>query len=272
MKMPCSQLNSYIAKYWLWQFPESLSIPEIFPGTGMELLFNLGPPVPTSQPTTGTIGTGQAVLICPRTLSFRASTSGKNKLVSVRFRSSGFFRLFAIPMIELSDRITDAHSLIPDDLIPRLFDAKCDNEIVSILENWLLTRINIGLVSRDGISRTIDDIYYQRHQGGIRDVHQSLNMSERTFQRKFKLYTGVSAKYFDRTARFQSTLKTILSNPTIPYIRTALDNGYYDQPYFINEFKFFTHQSPKQYLSHDLSHSDLNLIYYTQTTSSKTDI
>ncbi len=61
---------------------------------------------------------------------------------------------------------------------------------------------------------------------------------------------------------FNPHLKTILSNPEIPYIRTELDNGYYDQPYFINEFKFFTHQSPTQYLSHDLSRSDLNLVYY----------
>ena len=59
---------------------------------------------------------------------------------------------------------------------------------------------------------------------------------------------GFDAKYFERTARFQSTLRTQLNGTSNNYVDIALDNGYYDQPHFIKEFRYFTGMSPKKYL------------------------
>lgn len=245
---PKPLLSPFIAHYWLWQSTHHPYVPDILPGTGAELLINLGEPLVISHPFHHQLLMGQSLLVCPRRATFKFETTGGSKLISVRFRSSGCYSIFGIPMDELSDKIIDMYQFLPESLIERLIMQVNDLDKIQLLESWFIGLLNPKLTTSSGITWAIDKTYYQQNHQGISGLQLEVNMSKRTLQRKFKLYTGVDAKYFERTARFQSTLRTQLNGTSNNYVDIALDNGYYDQPHFIKEFRYFTGMSPKKYL------------------------
>ena len=68
-------------------------------------------------------------------------------------------------------------------------------------------------------------------------------------ERQFADSVGVGPKAFQRNARFQKVLKTLLLRKDTAYLDTALDAGYCDQAHFIHEFRQFTGESPTRFLA-----------------------
>ncbi|WP_064609601.1 helix-turn-helix transcriptional regulator [Photobacterium sp. J15] len=248
---PGSPLSDFVAQFWLWEQSQPLAIPDILPGTGVEILFNLGEPVVAESPSQARLNFGEGLVICPRKSTFRLQPTGATKVLSVRFRSAGFFQLFGIPLTEIADQIVDVSTIIPRSVLSQITEFESEVAAISLLESWLLQQIKPERADGSALKWAIDEVYYQNSSDVISDVKQELNVSERTFQRKFKVYTGVDAKYFERTSRFQSALRTLLCEGSTQYTGIALDHGYYDQPYFIKEFKCFTGVTPKQFLTEE---------------------
>ncbi|CAG8999186.1 MAG: hypothetical protein CENE_01155 [Candidatus Celerinatantimonas neptuna] len=261
---PMNLLSGYIAQYWYWKLSPTRILPDIFQGTGVELLFNLGDPIIICRPEKRILNTGQAIVICPRKTMFRAKSTGVSQLFSVRFRSTGFFRIFGLPLTHVADDIVDVANIIPNTMIEKITDTLMFSDIVLILENWMLKKIDSSRLNTDGsMSHLIDEIYYQKYKGNISNIYKEIDISERTFQRKFKIYTGTDAKSFEKNAIFQLSLKEALSNPTLNYTNIALEKGYYDQSHYIKHFKKLTGLTPGKYfneLNYELNHYS-NSIY-----------
>jgi AraC-like DNA-binding protein len=253
-RRPSKPLCDHIAQYWFWLLSSKQPIPDILPGTGAELLINLGPPLSISQPfslpsdTAQALKTGSGLLICPRKSIFRLESSGQTMLLSIRFRSAGLYRLFGIPLTELVDKAIDAAQLLPAALLRQLSETTSPTAAIALLDAWLHIKLNNRPHLSLELVQAIDQLYYHPTPDCIHNIQQQLKVSERTFQRRFKLFTGVDAKSFERTTRFQSTLRTLLREANDHYLDVALQNGYYDQSHFIKEFKRFTSLSPKRYL------------------------
>lgn len=220
----------------------------MLPGTGVELLLNFGDELIIEATQSARLRFGEGMILCPRKSLMRIHTTGKTKVLSIRFRSAGFFTLFGMPLTELSDKFCLTENLLPTSLLEQLINLKSDIARVNLLEQWLLQKLSKMTNSDTALPWAIDEIYYQHNNHGIAEIKNQLKCSERTFQRKFKLFTGVDAKYFERTARFQATLKDLLAAQSNKYITTALNHGYYDQAHFIKEFKYFTQTTPSEYL------------------------
>ncbi len=210
IQRPTALLRPYIAQYWNWELPAGEAIPTIYAGTGVEYVFNLGDPIETIKPYSSIIPTGHSVLLCPRKKHFSAVGKGKINLISIRFRSAGFYQIFGIPLIDFIDRLTSAERIIPNELLGQLLDKKNLEISINRLEAYLLQVLNRRRTNEQKISYLIDKVYYQDNLK-LSNLVQNSGMSESTFQRRFKLYTGVSGKYFQRTARFQSCIKSLLS-------------------------------------------------------------
>ena len=71
-------------------------IPDILPGTGVEIMFNLGAPLVIESPRSAQLKFGDGLVICPRKSAYKMKTMGATKLLSIRFRSAAFFQLFGI--------------------------------------------------------------------------------------------------------------------------------------------------------------------------------
>lgn len=245
---PTPLLSPYVTHFWLWEQNHIAALPDMLPGTGVELLLNFGDEIIIKTTQSTRLRFGEGVIICPRKSLMRIQATGATKVLSIRFRSSGFFTLFGLPLTELSDQACLTENLLPTSLQTQLIDLESSIEKIGALEQWLLQQVANMTAQNSALPWAIDKIYYQHHDNCIAEIKSQLKCSERTFQRKFKLFTGVDAKYFERTSRFQSTLKILLAEQSKRYITTALDHGYYDQAHFIKEFKHFTQTTPSEYL------------------------
>ncbi|HEY8968941.1 MAG TPA: helix-turn-helix domain-containing protein, partial [Puia sp.] len=77
-----------------------------------------------------------------------------------------------------------------------------------------------------------------------------LNLSPRTFERRFGQYIGVSPKLFSRISQFQAALKHLQSGKFDKLSDIAYAYGYADQSHFIRNFSRFTGLSPLRWQKH----------------------
>lgn len=70
--------------------------------------------------------------------------------------------------------------------------------------------------------------------------------TERTLQRVFAKYVGISPTMWIRTKRFQQAAKEVISGTPQDWSNLALELGYYDQSHFINDFKDLTGRRPSE--------------------------
>ncbi len=246
---PTFSLRPYVAHYWMWELSgKKTYFPDIIPGTGVELLFVYGGALLVKSEDGVLSNAGLGIILCPRKKRLSFMPSGKVKIISVRFRSTGFYGLFGIPLTEFSDKIIPAEHILNITSFAKWNFAESISDKITLLENFLLQKLRTVDYSNSAMNWAVDVLYYKNLIYGVKDIREQLKTSERTFQRRFKRITGVDAKYFEKTARFQYTLRRLLSSCSSDYFDVALKQGYYDQSHFIRDFRFFTGVSLRKYL------------------------
>ncbi|MGL5841158.1 MAG: helix-turn-helix domain-containing protein [Aeromonas hydrophila] len=251
---PAPDLAPWLAQGWEWRLSKSQHIPEIFPGTGTELLFNLGAPLSiTSIWQQGspqqhvTVDSGTTALLCPRHTRLCFATNSDVHLLALRLRSSACFDLFGVPLEHLRDQILGLNDLgvaLPS-------SEQLMKQGAKTLGPWLRQQLSRRPERDLALTRAIEHLYYGTPGT---ELQQQLGMNARTFQRRLRCHIGVDARYFLRTARFQRTLRQLLSGS--PLLDTLLAQGYCDQSHFIKSCQFFTQRSPGQLLTPE--HKALN--------------
>jgi AraC-like DNA-binding protein len=79
-------------------------------------------------------------------------------------------------------------------------------------------------------------------------IANSLGMNLKTFQRHFTKHMACPPAQYKRIARFRNALHSgIKENHLKSLTRISYDNNYFDQSYFIKEFKKLTHLNPKKF-------------------------
>jgi len=81
-------------------------------------------------------------------------------------------------------------------------------------------------------------------------LQRILNLSPRTFERRFEQYIGISPKLFSRISQFQAALKHLQSGKFEKLSDIAYTYGYADQSHFIRNFSRFTGLSPLRWQKH----------------------
>lgn len=90
----------------------------------------------------------------------------------------------------------------------------------------------------------------------LKYLHYQLNLTERTFERRFEQYVGISPRLFSNIAQFQAALYMLDNGQFSKLSDIAYANGYADQSHFIRWFKKFTGVTP---LEHCRNHSILKM-------------
>lgn len=94
------------------------------------------------------------------------------------------------------------------------------------------------------VVRAIREFHEQKGFLSLKQIRISQNVSERTFHRHFKAFTGVHPVFFERNHRYLNALEQLKSPCAKDYASIAMENGYYDQNHFIKEIKHFTGLCP----------------------------
>ena len=83
----------------------------------------------------------------------------------------------------------------------------------------------------------------------LKKLQNDMQISERTFERKFKEYIGISPRLYARICRFRSAMVQLQARNYTKLTDIAYDNGYSDQSHFIRAFQEFTRYTPSGFLT-----------------------
>ncbi|MBO9729423.1 MAG: helix-turn-helix transcriptional regulator [Chitinophaga sp.] len=119
---------------------------------------------------------------------------------------------------------------------------------IDVIAAFLFKQINKNESAADDITQfALDQIIQSNGSISLKDLQEQLQLTERSFERRFKQGVGISPKLFSRICRFQNSLAQLRSNKFSKLSDIAFENDYADQSHYIRAFKEFAGISPNQF-------------------------
>lgn len=175
---------------------------------------------------------------------------------TVKFNTTGMYRLLGIPMDQFRDRAVsgcDIHVLPFENITRQLLYAKDIQTCIDIVEPYLLRLVSRHLPVSGVTDQAVELLRQQKGSASISDLAANSNLSIRQLERNFIREIGVSPKIYARMLRFQHLLQNRITNPDQKWAALAYDNDYFDQMHLIKEFKQFLGTTPSAFVSADFA-------------------
>ncbi|MBL0741084.1 helix-turn-helix transcriptional regulator [Chryseolinea lacunae] len=174
---------------------------------------------------------------------------GKFKWMGIRFYPNALKSVFRFNAHELTDQCLDLRLLPVTQQMPnRLLELPSTLDQVDLLSSHFITLIKRNNAIVDPVTHyAMSHIVQANGNVSLKELHTTLKLSERSFERKFEQHVGISAKLFSRICRFQASLKQLKTNQFTKLSDVAYQNGYADQSHFIRSFKEFAGYSPNEF-------------------------
>ncbi|GAB3643424.1 DUF6597 domain-containing transcriptional factor [Spirosoma arcticum] len=176
---------------------------------------------------------------------------GQFSTVGVYFYPNALKSIFGLNAEELTNSCLDLNMLAAKQgshLLEQLSNAPSINSQIELLSSYLFHQYKENNVQVDEpMHYALTQLIESRGNVSLKELQQSLRLSERSLERKFKQYVGISPKLFSRICRFQTSLNQLRANNYGKLSDIAFENEYADQSHFIRAFKEFAGFSPCQY-------------------------
>lgn len=172
--------------------------------------------------------------------------SGRFQTLGLSFFPNILKSVFGFDASELTDDCLDLR-LLETGLPDQLLHAASVPERIAALSGYLLSCISktggyVDAVTQFALSRIIES----KGNLSLKELQENMQLSERSFERRFNQFVGVSPKLYARICKFQSTLSQLVRNDYGKLSDIAFDHDYSDQSHFIRTFKEFAGFSPYQ--------------------------
>ena len=99
------------------------------------------------------------------------------------------------------------------------------------------------------IKQAIQLILNYKGKMAILEICKTLNITQRTFERRFLKEIGILPKQFSQIIQFQQSLEQLTLKDYTKLTDIVYANGFSDQSHFIKVFKAFTGKTPKNFTS-----------------------
>ena len=238
---PPDSLKDHIRYFWVWENPEH-SAAQVFrpvadgcPG----LIFQ-----PSEQETFRDPGGKHYPFL------FLYGQTGRHRELHAQalFRTWGIcFRphalkgLFGIDADALTDACTPFGALFPQkgfSLPQELLDLPTARQQMERMATFLQQRLEQNKYPGHGSTRhALARLLHAQGNVPLKTLQESLNLSERGLERKFRSDVGISPKLFSRICRFQAALQQLKKGHFDKLSDIAFENGYADQSHFISVFR-----------------------------------
>jgi len=172
-------------------------------------------------------------------------------IIGVHFKPGGAFPFLGLPAGDLADTHVDLETLWGPSagrLREHLCEATTSAERFQLLQKALLNRLSHGMEQHYAVWAALE--MFGKNQAGpkVRAIAKYLGLSQRRFIQVFKAGVGMTPKLFSRVQRFQRARTLIDHMGSSDWIDIAMECGYFDQSHLINDFRFFSNQSPAEYV------------------------
>jgi AraC-like DNA-binding protein len=259
---PVPPLNSYINSFYCPH--ESLPLPreKILPLPGLDLKINFGggfqvydadqiePFTTLTESWVLGLWTTSHIVDWPEDLQY----------VGVNFKPGGAYPFLGVQLSELQNQIVSLDAIwgtCAAELRERLYAAPTIQARFALLEQFLLARLcdTAPVVRCRGtpaglkvVQCAVAEIARQHGSLSIRELSESMGMSQKHLIVQFKQMVGCTPKDLGRLYRFGDILASI--DPTQPVDWTVVAHQFYfhDQSHFIRDFREFSGHTPSDYL------------------------
>lgn len=259
---PSQAFAGRIKSFWSLEYePEGheAEAETVLPDGCPEIVFNLsdrfryvGPAPEGLQPAT--LFAGQM------SRSIAIKPTGKVRLFGVRFHPAGAFALGGFPMHELTDRIVSIDSALGragSELESRVLEADGFQGRIHAFESHFLNRLVTQKRQDPVAERAAAVIVGNGGSVSIAGLAETLGVSERRLERRFRSRVGLSPKMLARIVRFQGVVRKVQRPETPDMLDAVHDLGYFDQSHMIRDFREFSGETPLGYFERTHSISDM---------------
>jgi len=250
---PSPLLQPFVKSYSLRQFntAEEAVCRPVYALHEMYLTFYLDGKPPLPQNYLGTDGE-KFVFGLQTCFQGLVNFQGYNRLFSIVFKPTGFFRLFGIPPTHFTDAVYGADTIFSrnmDRLQTQLQEAARFGQMVRYVEQLLLSYLFHSKAKdpHNSITATASLLLRNCGKTNIEWLAREANMSLKTFERAFTAQVGTGPKLFARIARFNTALDLKMAQANRDWTSIAHHCGYFDQVHFIKEFKSFAGDTPSRF-------------------------
>jgi AraC-like DNA-binding protein len=172
-------------------------------------------------------------------------------LIAYFLRPFSLYSLFGVSAKELTDYPIDLnllHQGPANELKERLLNANTSNEMISLLDNYIVSLIFKCKAETRLLKFATSLIAKNPSKESLVKAQQELCVTERTFQRLFENKIGIAPNLYRRITQFNAAFQQLSNRRFTTLSDLAFENGYADQSHFNRAFKEFTNITPKEYL------------------------
>ena len=177
--------------------------------------------------------------------------NGNFDAIGVALQPNALQGLFGMNAEILTDSCLDLNLLSTaqgHSLSDKLEHAATTSEKINILNNYLIRELNRNKYAPNPkMDYALQKILVSNGAVSLKELQLQLNLSERSFERKFNQHVGISPKLYSRICSFQAALKQLNTHNFEKLSDIAYTHNYADQSHFIRSFKQFSGLSPNQY-------------------------
>ena len=166
----------------------------------------------------------------------------------ILFKEAGAAAFFKHPLHILFEQSISLDNFIPHQKLSvieeQLAEAKNNFQRIDLIEQFLLSKL-YSYKPDKLILTALKKIHSAKGIIRIKELADTLYISQDAFEKRFRRVVGTSPKQFSLILR----MKFITNSRQQKYTLTkmAFDAGYFDQPHFNKDFKLFTGQTPSEF-------------------------
>ena len=122
--------------------------------------------------------------------------------------------------------------------------AKSDAQRIKVIESFLTSQLK-QIQEDQLIVEAVKLIYQSKGNIRIKELNDTLCISQSPFEKRFRKTVGTSPKKFASIVRFNFVLDQLNSIKSLTEI--CYENNFFDQAHFIKEFKQITGSTPEKF-------------------------
>lgn len=248
--LPKGELSKIIKSFWLIDSEGDVTIhkEKIIPDGYPELIFHYGDPYKINISGKWELQAKEIIAGQIRNYFFLENT-GESKMFAIKFQPWALQELFQLDIFSITNQVIECPNEIKGLLssVQEVVTSELEFEKkVTQVERWFLEFLKDNEIQIDEKYKVVESILENKGNIQLTELQTEFNISERSLERYFKTYVGLSPKFYSRIIRF-SHIFQLVQEDAIDWADIVFKAGYYDQSHFIKNFKEFTGEDPSKY-------------------------
>jgi AraC-like DNA-binding protein len=205
----------------------------------------------TEKDSTGNENILQLTLFGKSTTADSWTINDNTTIIAYFFKPFALSTLFNVSAKKLIEDTLDFSNWSPhktNALRTQLMHSGSTIRKTEVLDNLLIHQLQQNNKECEIIKYATDEIMCNPGTEILSAILNKLDINERTFQRAFKKYVGITPNQYRRICQFQVSFEQLRGKGFNKLTDIAYDNGFADQSHFIRSFKEFTQITPNDYL------------------------